>query len=153
MARKRIVKTYRDTRAKGETKRIEGNRYFIVVELVSLKVEEEADKMGRTSEIYLQCGRTKMQRVRTPSSGTINLDRNEVFKPTDGLSLYSQFVDKKGGGTLEIPFRVFDQDLGKDDKLVDTQLTVKLGQSGEYLSFSEGGVKVKVKVSGNRTRF
>lgn len=153
MGTKRVVKTYRDTRASGDKTAIKGNRYLIWVELVSLKIEEEADSMGRTSELYLQCGKQGITRARTPNKGAIHLDRNEVFKPRDGITLYSEFIDKKGGGTIELPFRVYDQDLGKDDKLVDTKLSVTLGQTGDYLSFSEKGVKVKIKISANRTRY
>lgn len=153
MTRKRIVKTYSDTRAKGERTRIEGNRFFVEVKLVSVKVEEEADSLGRTSELYFECGKTKLFDNRTPNNGTINVDRNEVFKPQGGLTLYCEFKEKKGGETLEIPFRVYDQDVGKDDKLINTKLSIQLGQGKEYLSFDENGTKVKISISANRSRF
>lgn len=111
MARKRIVKTYKDTSTKGDRTRIEGHRYFIKVDLVSIKMEKEADGIGATSEIYIHCpGRFS----RTPNEGTFHIERNEVFKPTGGLTLYSEMKEKKGGQTLEISFKLFDQDFGKD---------------------------------------
>ena len=150
MGRKRIVKTYKDTRAKGDKTKIEGHRYFVRVELVSIKMEKEADAVGAVSEIYIQCpGRFS----RTPNEGTFDIERNEVFKPTGGLTVYSRMREKKGGETIEIPFKVFDQDMGKDDKLVDTKLSIQLGQGKEYISFSENGVKVKISVAANHSRF
>lgn len=150
MGRKRIVKTYKDTRAKGDRSRIEGHRYFVRVDLVSIKMEKEADSVGATSEIYIHCpGRFS----RTPNEGTFHIERNEVFKPTGGITVYSRMREKKGGESLEISFKVFDQDLGRDDKLVDTKLSITLGQSKEYISFIENGVKVKISVAANHSRF
>lgn len=155
MGRKRVVKTYKDTSASGDRTPIEGNRYFVLVELVSIKAEEEADSMGRTSEFYIKCGGRGALNIanRTPNEGTINLDLNEVFIPNERLTLYSQFIDKKGGGVVEIPFSVHDQDVGKDDTLIDTRLSVTLGQNRDYLSFLEKGAKVKIAVSANQTRY
>ncbi|MHA2275422.1 MAG: hypothetical protein ACXAC2_06635 [Candidatus Kariarchaeaceae archaeon] len=152
MARKRIVKTYKDTKAKGDRTVIEGHRYFVRVDLVSLKVEKEADGVGASSEIYIEMG-GRVVKNRSPNGGTWNIERNEVFKPTGNITLYSEMKEKKKGGTLELPFKVFDQDKLKDDKLVDTKLSVQLGQSKDYLSFTENGIKVKVSVAANRSRF
>lgn len=150
MARKRIVKTYRDTKAKGDRTLIEGHRYFVKINLVSIKMEKEADAIGASSEIYIHCpGRFS----RSPNEGTFHIERNEVFKPTGGLTLYSEMKEKKGGASLEISFKLFDQDFGKDDKLVDTTLAITLGQTKQYLSFSENGVKVKISVAANHSRF
>ncbi len=152
MGRKRVVKTYTDTSAKGDRTPIEGWRYFVHISLVSIKVEEETDHIGRTSEIYIEMG-SRLRSKRTPDHGEIEIDRNEVFKPSDGLSLYSEFIEKKDGGSIEVPFRVYDKDLGKDDKLIDVKLTIKLGQGKEYESFGGNGVKAKLAISANRTRF
>ncbi len=153
MSKRRVVKTYSNTRAKGEKYTIEGNRFFVKVELVSIKVIEEADKIGRTSEIYLECGKSRMKANRIPTFGEIHLDRNEVFKPRGGITLYTAFIEKEGGGTVEIPFKVREQDIGKDDTLVNTTLSVNLGQSLEYLAFEENGLKVKISVSANKTKY
>jgi len=155
MGRKRVVKTYNDTSASGDRTPIKGDRYFVRVELVSLKMEDTADAMGRTSELYMKTGGKGLFKFdqRTPNVGTINLDLNENFTSNERLTLYSAFIDKKGGGSIEIPFKVYDQDLGKDDKLVDTQLSVSLGQNTEYQSFLENGVKIKIGVSANETRY
>lgn len=152
MGRKRIVKTYRDTRAKGDRSAIEGHRYFVRVNLVSIKVEKEADSIGASSEIYIEMG-GRIVKNRTPNGGTWHIERNEVFKPTGGLTLYSEMKEKKKGGTVQVNLKVFDQDFGKDDKLIDTKLTIQLGQSKDYLSFTENGIKVKVSIAGNKSRF
>lgn len=155
MARKRIVKTYSDTSAKGERTPIEDDRYFVKIDLVSVKMEERADLVG-TSEIYFKCGGKGLFRSdrRTPDLGTINLELNEVFVPDDRLTLYSAFIDQKGGGSIEIPFDVMERDIGKkDSKLIDTQISINLGSSMEYYSFLENGVKVKIGASAIRSRY
>ncbi len=153
MSKRRIVKTYSNTRAKGERYDVEGNRYFVKVELVSIKMLEEADAIGRTSEIYLECGKSRMRSNRFPAKGEIHLERNEVFKPRGRITLYTEIVESDKGGSVEIPFKVKEQDLGKDETLVDTTLSVTLGQTQEYVAFEEGGVKVKLSIAGNKTRF
>ncbi len=155
MAKKRIVKTYTDTSASGDRTPIEGYRYFLRVDLVSIKAEEKADLTGKTSEYYIKCGGKGIFKManRCPNLGTINLELNEVFKPTDGMTIFSGFYEKKGGGTVELPFAVYDQDLGKDQLLVETMLSITLGQSREFLAFQENGVKVKIAVSAKRTRY
>ncbi|RMG43240.1 MAG: hypothetical protein D6732_00275 [Methanobacteriota archaeon] len=153
MSKRRIVKTYSNTRAKGERYDIEGNRYFVKVELVSIKMLEEADALGRTSEIYLECGKSKMISKRFPTKGEIHLDRNEVFKPRGRITLYTEVAESDKGGSIEIPFKVKDKDFGKDETLIDTTLSVTLGQTQEFLAFEENGVKVKISIAGNKTRY
>lgn len=155
MGRKRVVKTYNDTSASGDRTPIEGDRYFVRMELVSLKMEDTADMVGRGSEIYMKAGGKGIFKFdqRTPAEGTINLDLNESFSSNERLTLYSAFVSQKSGGSFEIPFKVYDQDAGKDDKLIDTQISVSLGATTEYHSFLENGVKIKVGVSANQTRY
>ena len=154
MARKRIVKTYKDTRARGQTKAIEGHRYFIKIDLVSVKMEESADLLSRTTEVYFKCdkGITKKE-VRAPSQGTINIERNEVFKPTGGLTLYSEFKKKKDGGTVTVTFQAWDKDPSRDENIMSEKISINLGQSTEYLLFDKGGMRVKIGVSANKTRF
>ena len=155
MARKRVVKTYSDTSAKGDRTPIEGNRYFVRVELVSVKIEERTDVLGRTTELFFRVGgQGALERARrTPDEGTINVEINEVFKPKDGLTLYTEFVEAKGGKSIEIPFRVIDEDPGINEPLVNTKLSVNLGADKDYLSFREKGVKVKIGISANKTRY
>ena len=157
MARKRIVKTYRDTSAAGDKTRITGNRYFIRLSLTSIKVERSGDLLSRSSEIYFKCGAGgklgKLSPQRMPQKGTINIERNEVFKATPAISRYTEFKDQKGGGTIEIPLKVYERDIGADDKLIDTEISVTLGQTNKFLSFSEKGIKIKVSASAKITRF
>lgn len=151
MARKqtRRVTTYQSTRAKGEQSTpITDDRYFIKVDLVSCKVEESADVASRSSEVYF-----KTERKRIPNKGYAKIEINEVFTPTDGITLYSEFIEKKGGGSKVLKFQVFDRDIGSDDELIDEKISVVLGQSREYLAFSNGGLKVKIAVSAKKTRY
>ena len=57
------------------------------------------------------------------------------------------------GGTIEIPLKVYERDIGADDKLIDTQISVTLGQTNKFLSFTEKGIKIKVSASAKITRF
>ena len=151
MGRKVVKRTYKDTRAKGEKRYIEGNRYMVRIDLVSIKPVEKQD-LGLTAEFYFKVG-TMRHRVRTPAKGTINLKLNEVFKPQDPITLYLMMIEKKGGGVIEIPFHMYERDVGRDDEIVETKLSVNLGQSGEYEFFEERGVRVKIKISANRTNW
>lgn len=149
MARKRVVRTYSDTRARGERKAIEGDRYFVRVELVSAKVTKSSDGfLSRKSQIYF-----KTDRKRVPNKGTIDIEINEVFKPTGKLTLYTHFKKKKGGGSDSMRFKIFDHDLIGDDELIDEKISVVLGQSREYLVFDKNGIRVKIEVSAKKTRF
>lgn len=155
MARKRVVRTYTDTRAKGDRTPIKGNRFFLRVDLVSLKVEEQTDfGFDRTAEVYMRVGGSLIERSRrTPVEGVIKIEINEVFKPRDGLNLYSDFIEDDDGKSVDLNFRVFDKDATIDDHLVSTKLSITLGQDRDYLSFRENGIKIKIALSANPTRF
>lgn len=149
MARKRVVRTYSDTRAKGEKKAIEGDRYFVRVELVSAKVLKSADTiLSRKSQIYF-----KTDRKRVPNRGTIDIEINEVFKPTGKLTLYTYFKKSKGGGTDTVRFKAWDHDLIGDDELIDEKISIVLGQSRDYIVFDKNGLRVKLEISAKKTRF
>ncbi|MDH5402987.1 MAG: hypothetical protein OEY49_10890 [Candidatus Heimdallarchaeota archaeon] len=149
---KRVVRRYKDTSAKGDSSKIEGNRHFIRVDLVSLKMEERTE-IGLRSEIFFRTGKTKLKRgTRSPSNGSIYIEKNEVFKPAGGLNLYSEFIDQEDGDVV-INFQIFENDVGKDDEILETKLNIKIGQNKDYLSFSENGAKIKIAVSGKKTRF
>ncbi|RLG15079.1 hypothetical protein DRN69_03590, partial [Candidatus Pacearchaeota archaeon] len=58
MGRKTIKKTYKDTYARGQVDKSEfQGRYFIKIELVSLKVLEDKDMLGNESEFYFKVGK------------------------------------------------------------------------------------------------
>ncbi|MCY3413136.1 MAG: hypothetical protein INQ03_15970 [Candidatus Heimdallarchaeota archaeon] len=149
MARKTVRKTtYSSTRAKGESSTIEGDRYFLRVDLVSVKLIESSDVLSRSNEIYFKC-----DRKRIPNKGEIHVEINEVFKPSGGLSLYTQFIEEKKAGTEVVRVQVFDKDASKDDELIDEKISIKLGQSVEYHALEKNGIKVKIGVSAKKTRF
>ena len=54
---------------------------------------------------------------------------------------------------VEVPFHVFKRDPGKnDDEIVDKKLSIPLGSS-DYEVLQVNKVKVKLKLSGLRTRY
>ena len=153
MGRRVVKKVYKDTSAPGERDKIEGNRFFVRIDLVSIKAAEKADMVGREYEYYFEVG-PRLHRQRTPTKGTIHVERNEVFKANPYMTLYSEFIEDDSMKTLEIPFKVRERDpLKRDDFIVDTKLSVQLGASKDFMVFKEGGAKIKIAVSAIRTRF
>ena len=154
MGRRVVKKVYRDTYARGaiDTKEFQ-DRFFVKIELISVKVLEDRDLLGNESELYFRVGRRPAFSGRIPNRGTINMEKNEMFKPPEGLSLYSEFVEMKQGGVIEVPFHVFERDPGKnDDEIVNIDLSIPLGSS-DYKIITQNSVKIKIKLSGLRTRF
>lgn len=153
MGRKVVKKVYRDTYAIGQrdTKEFK-DRFMVKIELISMKVLEDRDLLGNESELYFRVGLRPSYSHRVPNKGTINMEKNEVFKPPEGLTLYIEFVTAPEGGVIEVPFHLFERDPGKnDDKIVDYQLAVPLGSS-DYKVITQNAVKVKLKISGLKTR-
>ncbi|UJG42950.1 MAG: hypothetical protein K9W46_11300 [Candidatus Heimdallarchaeum endolithica] len=153
MGRKTIKRTYKDTYARGQVDKSEfQGRYFIKIELVSLKVLEDKDMLGNESEFYFKVGK-RLHKHRIPQKGTINLEKNEVFQPTDGLTLYTQFIHKPERGTIMVPFHLRERDpLKVDDHIIRTKLSIPLGSS-DYIVLVEKSVKIKLKISALETRY
>jgi len=155
MGRKVVKKVYKDTYARGQRDKKEfQDRYQILIELVSVKVLEDRDLFGNESELYFKVGsRVPDHRQRTPNKGTINIEKNETFTPTEGLTLYCEFRDAPDRGVAEIPFDLYERDPGKDDDhIIDTKISIPLGTS-DYRVLTEKSVKVKIKISGLETRY
>ncbi len=154
MGRRTIKKTYKNTYARGQKDKSEfKGRYFIQIELVSIKVLEDKDLFGNESELYFKVGRIPNSRHRVPQKGTINLEKNEVFKPTEGLTLYTEFKHAPDGGIVEIPFDLFERDPIKgDDHIINTKISIPLGTS-DYQILTEKSVKIKIKLSALETRY
>ncbi len=154
MGRRVVKKVYKNTYARGQrdTKEFK-DRFLVRIELVSIKVLEDRDLLGNESEIYFRVGQRPHYSCRIPNKGSINLEKNEVFKPPDGMTLYSEFKNAPRGGAIQVPFHIFERDPGKnDDKIVDHDLSVPLGSS-DYKVITQNSVKVKLKLSGLRTRY
>lgn len=154
MGRRVVKKVYKDTYARGQRDIKEfKDRYQIVVELVSLKVLEDRDLLGNESELYFRVGKRPHYSARIPNRGTFNLEKNEVYRPQNGLTLYSEFRTAPEGGVAQVPFHVFERDPGKnDDEIINHELAVPLGSS-DYLVVNQNSVKVKLKLTGLRTRY
>ena len=154
MGRRVVKKVYRDTYARGQrdTKEFE-DRFMVKIELISLKVLEDRDLLGNESELYFRVGRRPAFSGRIPNRGTINMEKNEMFQPPEGITLYSEFIKMPQGGIVEVPFHIFERDPGKnDDEIVNVDLAVPLGSS-DYKVITQNSVKTKLKLSGLRTRY
>ncbi|MHA1686571.1 MAG: hypothetical protein ACTSYD_09230 [Candidatus Heimdallarchaeaceae archaeon] len=154
MGRRVIKKTYKSTYARGQRDTSEfGDRYFVKIELVSIKVLEDKDLVGNESEFYFRVGKYPNYRHRVPQRGTINIEKNETFQITEPLTLYSEFSAHDSGGVIEIPFDMYERDpLKKDDHIINTRITIPLGSSN-YQVITEKNVKIKIKISALKTRY
>ena len=154
MGRRVVKKVYHNTYARGERDRSEfGDRYMVKIELVSIKVLEDKDILGNESELYFRVGKYPAYRHRIPQKGTINLEKNEVFKPTEPITLYLEFTKSKSGGVIEVPFDVYERDpLKKDDHLINHDVSIPLNSS-DYQVITEKGIKIKIKTSALQTRY
>ncbi|MHA1198953.1 MAG: hypothetical protein ACTSQF_06330 [Candidatus Heimdallarchaeaceae archaeon] len=154
MGRRVVKKVYKDTYARGQrdTKEFE-DRYQVKIELISLKVLEDRDLLGNESELYFRVGLRPNYSGRIPNRGTINLEKNEVYKPPDGISLYTEFRDAPKGGVVQVPFHIFERDPFKnDDILVDHEIAIPLGSS-DYKVINQNSIKVKLKLSALKSRY
>ncbi len=154
MGRRVVKKVYKDTYARGQRDSKEfKDRYQVIVELISLKVLEDRDLLGNESELYFRVGKRPNYSGRIPNRGTINLEKNEVYQPLNGLTLYTEFREAPEGGVVQVPFHVFERDPGKnDDIIIDNELAVPLGSS-DYKVITQNSVKVKLKLSALKTRY
>ncbi len=154
MGRRVVKKVYKDTYARGQrdTKEFK-DRFQVKVELISIKVLEDRDLFGNESELYFRVGKRPNYSTRIPNRGTMNLEKNEIYQPLNGLTLYTEFRDAPKGGAVQVPFHVFERDPGKnDDIIIDHELSVPLGSS-DYKVITQNSIKVKLKLSALRTRY
>jgi len=154
MGRRVVKRVYHSTYARGQRDKEEfGDRYMIKIELISIKVLEDRDLLGNESELYFRVGKYPSYRHRVPQKGTINLEKNEVFKPSEPITLYLEFVESKSGGIVEVPFDVYERDpLKKDDHLINHKLSIPLNSSN-FQVITQKGLKIKIKLSALQTRF
>ena len=81
------------------------------------------------------------------------MEKNELWKPPEGLTLYTEFVTMSHGGVIGVPFHLFERDPGKnDDEIINIELSVPLGSS-DYQVITQNSVKIKLKLSGLKTRY
>lgn len=154
MGRRIIKKTYKSTYAPGQRDTTEfGDRYFVRIELVSIKVLEDKDTIGNESEFYFRVGKYPNYRHRVPQRGTINIEKNETFSTTEPITLYTEFRSFESGGVVEVPFDMYERDpLKKDDHIINTKIMIPLGSS-DYQIITEKDVKIKIKISALKTRY
>lgn len=154
MGRRVVKKVYKDTYARGQRDEKEfKDRYQVKIDLISIKVLEDRDLLGNVSELYFRVGRRPSYSSRIPNRGTMNLEKNEIYQPLDGLTIYTEFRDAPKGGVVQVPFHVFERDPAKnDDIIVDQELAIPLGSS-DYEVITQNSVKIKLKLSALITRY
>ncbi|MBY8999500.1 MAG: hypothetical protein KGD64_01160 [Candidatus Heimdallarchaeota archaeon] len=153
MGRRVVKKVYRDTYARGQTDSKEfDDRFIVKLELISMKILEDRDLLGNESELYFRVGRRPAFSGRIPNRGTINMEKNEIFKPLEGLTLYTEFVTMPQGGIISVPFHLFERDPVKnDDEIINIELSIPLGSS-DYKIITQNSIKLKLKLSGLKSR-
>ena len=154
MGRRVVKKVYRNTYARGQRDAKEfDNRFIVKIELISMKVLEDRDLLGNESEMYFRVGRRPAFSGRIPNRGTINMEKNEIYQPPEGITLYTEFVTMPQGGIIGVPFHVFERDPGKnDDEIINIELSIPLGSS-DYKVITQNSIKIKLKLSGLKTRY
>ncbi|MHC1591031.1 MAG: hypothetical protein ACXQS8_03025 [Candidatus Helarchaeales archaeon] len=160
---RRIYVKGKKTHAKGEEfkheQKARKDRYYINIGMVSLKTIADYD-IDWTGEFYIKCGQWPRYQVRTPTRGTIQLEKNEAFVPGQNeISLYTQFLHLHKGDSkiVEIPISIWERDLLKKDKKVASS-TIKVNLSSEKSEYivvqdEKERTKLKLKVYGGRTKY
>ncbi|MHA1707712.1 MAG: hypothetical protein ACTSYV_01300 [Candidatus Heimdallarchaeaceae archaeon] len=153
MGRRVVKKVYSNTYARGQRDSKEfKDRYLVKIELISMKVLEDKDLLGNESEFYFRVGKRPSYSNRIPNKGTINMEKNEVFKPPEGLTLYVEAINAPEGGVVEVPFHLFERDPGKnDDEIINHKISIPLGSS-DFKVITQNSVKIKLKLTGLKTR-
>lgn len=160
---RRIYVKGKKTHAKGQSfkqeQKARKERYYINIGLVSIKTLADYD-LDWTGEFYFKTGSRPWYDIRTPSRGTIEIQKNESFEPGQNeISLYTEFIHLHTGDKKikKIPITLYERDmLKKDKKVAHMDLEVNLSANkSEYIIFQDKKqqTKVKLKVFSGRTRW
>jgi hypothetical protein len=145
------------TYAKGQTDKIEGNRYYNTISLMSIKVDDvsEVNPMDRVGEFYFEIGGEGMLKTkqRVPYKGEIYIPENKVFTPKQDFTLYNEFDESKKTKTKDVRIRLLEEDPSRDDVIVDSKVPLVYGSGTKYEVLRGKGVKIKLKIVSSRTRF
>jgi hypothetical protein len=136
----------------------EKERYFISIDLMSLKTLKDYDILGWRGEFYFKVDGPKVFKARWPNKGTVKLQRNQEFTSRADMSLWSQFktvrVDKPALENIKVILRERDH-LKKDYTVAELDLEVKLPSKTQYVILQDDKEKTKAKlrIQASRSRY
>jgi len=136
----------------------EKERYFISIDLMSLKTLKDYDLLGWRGEFYFKVDGPKVFKARWPNKGTVKLQRNQEFTSRADMSLWSQFktvrVDKPAIENIKIILRERDH-LKKDYTVAELDLEIKLPSKTQYVILQDDKEKTKAKlrIQASRSRY
>jgi len=136
----------------------EKERYFISIDLMSLKTLKDYDILGWRGEFYFKVDGPKVFKARWPNKGTVKLQRNQEFTSRADMSLWSQFktvrVDKPALENIKVILRERDH-LKKDYTVAELDLEIMLPSKTQYVILQDDKEKTKAKlrIQASRSRY
>ncbi|MHA1729671.1 MAG: hypothetical protein ACTSWY_13220 [Promethearchaeota archaeon] len=136
----------------------EKERYFVSIELVSLKTLKDYDMFGRVGEFYFKIDGGKLFKARFPNKGVIKLQKNQGFTSKAEMSLWNEFITVRTGekaiAKIEVILRELDH-LKKDSTIAKEEYEIKLPSTTQYviLQDKDENTKVKLRIQASRTRY
>ena len=136
----------------------EKERFFVSIELVSLKTLKDYDLLGVVGEFYFKIDGGKLFKSRFPDKGEIKLQKNQSFTSKADLSLWSQFITVRTGkkSTVEIEVILREMDhLKKDTTIASKKFEIKLPSKTAYiiLDDEDENTKAKLRIQASKTRY
>lgn len=113
-------------------------RFFVVAYLEAFVARESGD-MGGQGEFYF-----KSNGKRYPDKGVIRLKAGEHFDPEPNPVLYTELGDS--GKEVKFDFEVWEQDRLRDDKFLDKEFKLKIGQMNQTFELTDKKQRVELKV-------
>ena len=114
-------------------------RFFVVAYLESFISRTSGDMGGGQGEFYFKCNGK-----RYPDKGVIKLKAGEHFDPEPNPVFYTELGD--GGKEVKFDFEVWEEDRGRDDKFLDKEFKLKIGQMNQTFDLTDKKQKVDLKV-------
>ena len=136
----------------------EKERYFISIDLMSLKTLKDYDILGWRGEFYFKVDGPKVFKARWPNKGTVKLQRNQEFTSRADMSIWSQFktvrVDKPAVENIKVILREMDH-LKKDHTVAELDLQINLPSKTQYVIIQDDkeNTKAKLRIQASRTRY
>ena len=136
----------------------EKERYFVSIELMSLKTTKDYDLFGWRGEFYIKVSGDKVFKARWPNKGEIKLQRNQEFTSKADMSLWSQFITVRADESIILPVKVILREkdpLQKDQTIAKQVFEIRLPQKTEYviLQDEDENTKAKLRIQATRTRY
>jgi hypothetical protein len=138
----------------------EKERFFVSIELVSLKTLKDYDIFGWVGEFYFKSDGEKNIPVKSrfPDAGVIKLAKNQNFTSRADMTLWSQFETIRVGEekTVPVTIELREKDhLKKDTVIAKETFEVELPHKTKYviLQDEDEDTKAKLRIQSTRTRY